>query len=218
MELWHGTHNNFLVDETKNEIHKKDIIKYSKKYKVDGIIIVNLISKNLIKMKFYNPDGSLDNCGNGLRVAVKYFYDKDYIKKNGEIISLEQTFRYSIKDNKITIEFKSVNISKKNKIWNIGGVPHRLYRVRSIEEFREKARKLRDKYNVNITLMREINNNIFAQTFEVGVENFTYSCGTGSIAVALETKKSDIFMPGGLLKIRNEYKKVLLTGDAVKIK
>lgn len=215
MEIWHGTHNNFILYENK-KILKRDIIKHSKKYNVDGIIILNLISKNIIKMIFYNRDGTKDNCGNGLRVAAKYFYDKNCVNKTGMIISLGQTFRYYIKNNKITISFK--NINKKNNIWDIGGVPHKVYKVKSIQDFREKAKKLRYKYNTNITLVREVNNNIFAQTFEVGVENFTYSCGTGSIAAALETGKKCIFMPGGLLKIRNKNKRILLTGNAIKIK
>jgi diaminopimelate epimerase len=214
MEIWHGANNLFLI-KSGNKILKNKIKELIKKNKTDGLILVNILSKRYIDMKFYNPDGSIDNCGNGLRVAAKYCYDKKYVKKQGKIFSFKQNFEYFIKDN-VTIIFD--NIKKEKNLWNIGGVLHKVYRVKSIKNSREKAIKLREKYDANITLIREVNNKTFAQTFERGVENFTYSCGTGAIAASLFTKKEEIFMPGGLLKIKNKNNKILLIGNAVKIK
>ena len=83
---------------------------------------------------------------------------------------------------------------------------------------KKQAPLLRKKHATNITLVKRLNKAVFAQTFEMGVERFTASCGTGSIAAALETGASQVFMPGGLLKVEQTPSTIFLTGRAERIR
>lgn len=214
--IWHATHNNFLVTSMKKCLSIEEIKEKCKENNVDGIIFLSLKEKNLIIMRFYNPDGTLDNCGNGMMVAVKYFYNEGHIEKEGHIYSFRKKFGYFINKKYVKIEFNGVR--KKKGLWNIGGVVHKVIRVNNFEEGKKQAEKLRREYNSNITLVKNYRLGIFAQTFEAGVENFTSSCGTGSVAASLETGNSTVFTPGGMLKIERENNRIFLIGSYDRIK
>ncbi len=212
IEIWHGTNNKFAVIFTRNDFSNEKIIKICSKFKTEGLMLLNIVNKNTISMSFYNPDGTKDNCGNGLRVAAFYCYSKKHVGLQGKILSLNREFKYKIEQNTVYVTFNSV--SKCDGLWNIGGVLHKVIIVKSFERWKRKTQSLRKKYNANITLVRNCGKDIFARTFEMGVENFTASCGTGSIAASLETGKSQIFMPGGVLTVNN-YEGVISLGGIV---
>ena len=214
IEIWHGTNNNFAVLECA-ELETGIIKEICASFSTDGLILLQTLSMEIIFMKFYNPDGTQDNCGNGLRVAARYYYDKGLVSDNGKIYCFGRYFKYKIEGNNVKIGFD--NISKEKEYWNIGGVLHRVFIVDSFEKWKNKARKLRKQYSSNITLVKIYQDNIFAQTFETGVEDFTYSCGTGSIAAFLETGISQIYMPGGKLIVKKLGERIILAGNAEKI-
>ncbi len=54
----------------------------------DGVLWVLPSSIADFQMRIFNPDGSeAEMCGNGIRCAVKWFYDRDYAK--GEVVRVE---------------------------------------------------------------------------------------------------------------------------------
>lgn len=214
-EIWHGTHNVFGVFVDCSVVSTDEIKAISKKHQLDGLIFLTVRSENEILMNFHNPDGTPDNCGNGLRVAARYCYTRGLVNSSGIIHSRGQVFTYLIKDKKVTVAFPRTQ--KIQQLWNIGGVVHKVIRVKSLEHAKEEAQRLRTRENVNITLVKKLHNAVFAQTFEQGVERFTASCGTGAIAAALETGVSSIFMPGGLLKVEQTPSTVFLTGGAERV-
>ena len=218
-EIWHGTNNRFLVvlDNERTLLKTpKTIQKITQKFKVDGFIGIYVKNKKTIFMDFFNPDGTLDNCGNGLRVATSFCYSKKLIAKRGNVISRGLIFKYKINKKDVSITFR--NIETNGLFFIIGSVKHKVINVNDFEKSKKIAQKIRKKENCNITLVKKINNTIFAQTFEVGVENFTYSCGTGAIAAAIMTKKETIFMPGGLLKIKKTKEGLNLSGKTKYVK
>lgn len=54
----------------------------------DGVLWILPSQRADFQMRLFNPDGSeAEMCGNGIRCAVKWFYDRDYAK--GETITVE---------------------------------------------------------------------------------------------------------------------------------
>ena len=210
-ELWHGAHNKFMVMYYEKNIQKLKrckIQELNKQYNTDGLIQIT-IKKN-IKMRFFNPDGSLDNCGNGLRVTASFCFKNNLCADKGVIESLSLKFPFVIKNKIPKIFFK--DFKKEKGLWSIGNVVHKTIIVEDFEKSKKIARSIREKLDCNVTIIKRMDKGIFAQTFERGVENFTAACGTGAIAAALSTNQSKIFMPGGLLKISNHKDSIALSG------
>ncbi|MEK6825419.1 MAG: hypothetical protein AABY00_01395 [Nanoarchaeota archaeon] len=214
-EIWHGTYNIFGVFLESRKMSCQDIRRTCKKHHLDGLLFLHVGNENEIGMNFFNPDGSRDNCGNGLRVAAQVCKNKDLVGTSGIIHSLNLIFPFVIKNDEVTIAFPKV--CKREDKWDVGGVLHKVVFTNSLERAKKNAPFLRKKYDSNITIVKKINNAVFAQTFERGVESFTASCGTGAIAVALETGTSEVLMPGGLLKIEQTPSTIFLTGRAEQV-
>lgn len=217
MELWHGAHNTFVValGKRKQQITKRYVKNITKRYQVDGFMQIAVKNKKTMMMQFFNPDGTPDNCGNGLRVAAQACFRKGLVAESGKIISRGQEFKFRITPSEVNIVFPPV---KRKRILNVGGVKHLVMVVEDFEKSKKTAPKLRKKYKCNITLVKKMQKSIFAQTFEMGVERFTAACGTGAIAAAIRIKAEKIFMPGGMLKVQKKAEGLVLSGPTQKIK
>lgn len=44
----------------------------------DGLLVLEPSERAVLRMRMFNPDGTEDFCGNGLRCAARYAYDKDF--------------------------------------------------------------------------------------------------------------------------------------------
>ena len=85
------------------------------------------------------------------------------------------------------------------------------------------------KEGINVNFVEKIDENkIFVRTYERGVEDETYSCGTGVTACAIsfmlknKTQKVDVKVLGGSLKVfaeqtENGFKNIWLEGPAKKV-
>ena len=215
-EIWHGTNNKFIVLFCGSRFFniQKDFIKdISIRYNLDGVVQIKVLKD--IYIKFFNPDGTRDNCGNALRVSAFFCYENRLVSNKGVIFSCGLKFPFEINGKKSKVIFQDIR-KDKNK-WIIGKVPHKVVIVKNFEESKGLAKKWRKESNCNITLVKIVNNILFAQTFEVGVEGFTASCGTGAIAASLSTGNKKIFMPGGLLEIDKSRHGVGLKGLVRKV-
>ena len=210
-ELWHGAHNNFIIRYYEKNIPRLmrcKIQELNRNYNTDGLIQITV--KKDILMKFFDPEGTLDNCGNGLRVVASFCFKNNLCKNKGIIISKGLRFPFVIKGEYPKIFFK--DFKKEKGLWSIRKVKNKTIITRDFEESKKIAKSIRKKLDCNVTIIKMLENGIFAQTFERGVENFTAACGTGAIAAALSTNQSKIFMPGGLLKISKHKDFIALSG------
>ena len=173
----------------------------------DGLMVVDAPDQGGdYKMRFYNADGSMgEMCGNGARCICRYGYENGLA---GETQTIETTAGivtgrritsrlYKIRLNDPTtvrldypVEVDGVRCACSYVELGDPGIPHAVVPYRDLKnadanELRELGRKLRwhpafpKGANVNFY---EITGEdiVYERTFERGVEDFTYACGTGT--------------------------------------
>ena len=173
----------------------------------DGLMVVDAPDQGGdYKMRFYNADGSMgEMCGNGARCICRYGYENGLA---GETQTIETTAGivtgrritsrlYKIRLNDPTtvrldypVEVDGVRCACSYVELGDPGIPHAVVPYHDLKnadanELRELGRKLRwhpafpKGANVNFY---EITGEdiVYERTFERGVEDFTYACGTGT--------------------------------------
>ena len=217
----------------------------------DGLMVVDPSEKADYRMRYYNSDGSLgEMCGNGARCICRYGYETGLA---GETQTIETTaglvtgtridaknYRIRLPD-PVNLQYLALDVDGKKvgcMYLELGnpGIPHAVVQYPGLREADEQAlfefgRKLRyhpafpKGANVNF-LEKTGENRFYERTWERGVEDFTYACGTGTGAsvYALAEKRrcgdhAEVEVKGGLLivDIVRDGKKcrdLLLTGPA----
>ena len=202
-------------------------------------------------MLFFNCDGTLgEMCGNGARCICRYGYETGLA---GETQTIETTaglvtgtridaknYRIRLPD-PVNLQYLALDVDGKKvgcMYLELGnpGIPHAVVQYPGLRDADEQAlfefgRKLRyhpafpKGANVNF-LEKTGENRFYERTWERGVEDFTYACGTGTGAsvYALAEKRrcgdhAEVEVKGGLLivDIVRDGKKcrdLLLTGPA----
>ena len=200
----------------------------------DGFMVVEASDKADYRMLFFNSDGSIgEMCGNGARCIARYGYenglagDVQRIETDSGIVvghRMDQRL-YKVRLNDVTLlERRDLDVDGKTyecTYVELGtpGLPHAVVPINGLVDYPhdqlfELGRKMRyhkafpKGANVNFYEIVE-KDHVTVRTWERGVEDFTYACGTGSGSVAtvltLAGKASgrhvQIDMPGGRLFI-----------------
>ena len=150
------------------------------------------------EMKYYNADGKEGSmCGNGGRCIVKFAYHLGIHKEKYRFLASDGAHEAEIDTNGI-VSLKMNDVKNIRKFHNDfildTGSPHYIklssnvmemdvfkkgYEIRHSKEFEEEG------INVNFVEQLEEVDKIIVRTFERGVEDETFSCGTGVTAAAL---------------------------------
>ncbi|MDY5511272.1 diaminopimelate epimerase [Dysosmobacter sp.] len=205
----------------------------------DGLMVVDAPQAGGdYRMLFYNSDGSVgEMCGNGARCICRYGFEnglageKQTVETTAGIVTGQRIDRrrYRIRLNDPTtiqldaaVEVDGVRYACSYVELGNPGLPHAVVPYHNLKnadenELRELGRAIRwhksfpNGANVNFYEMTG-EDTIFERTFERGVEDFTYACGTGTgslVAVlTLQGKVSGhdvkVDMTGGQLVIDAE--------------
>lgn len=209
----------------------------------DGFMVVEASDIADYKMLFYNSDGSIgEMCGNGARCIARYGYENGLAGKVQRIETTagivigerksQRLYRVRLNDPSV-VERRDIEVDGKTyecyyvELGN-PGIPHAVVPMTALKdiprnELFELGRKMRyhEKFpkgaNVNFFEIVE-EDYLYERTWERGVEDFTYACGTGTGSVVtvltLLGKVSGagvkVDMAGGQLLIDVEH-----TGDHV---
>lgn len=218
----------------------------------DGVMVVDRPEQSAdYRMTYYNSDGSLgEMCGNGARCICRYGFENHLA---GEKQVIETTAgrivgeRIDKRMYKVLLNAPSLIERKKKAVIDgqeyiysyveLGdpGLPHAAVPMKNLKEMpAEKlfdlGRKLRYYKDfpkgANINFYECMNDgSVYEITYERGVEDFTYACGTGTAAVVIdlyldgktEGKSTKVGMRGGELFIdiigtKTSVDQVYLTG------
>ena len=201
---YQGTGNDFIIiDNRENDIHlNEEQIKFlcDRKYGIgsDGLMVLENDDVEAFKMVYYNSDGRESTmCGNGGRCLAAFAHELGCIDYKGRFTAIDGLHEVLFEGKKVCVKMKDV-LEYENVDGNYfldTGSPHF---VTFIDDFKHldiitDAHKIRyserfkdDGTNVNFLMKDESEKDAFwIRTYERGVEDETFSCGTGATAAAI---------------------------------
>ena len=216
----------------------------------DGVLILGSSCIGDFSMRLFNADGSEgEMCGNGARCIARYAYEKGHARKDMIFETKSGLISARVNPPYVSIEMGKIDISniKEGNVETAearlpylafhAGVPHCVVFVQGLNEIARDdlltlARNLRKKGTIfdegtNVNFVEVKNDHLIAMTYERGVEEFTMSCGTGSIACCVASHLRyntsttiEVKNPGGINKVTlrfmsNEVLEATLTGKAL---
>lgn len=224
---YQGTGNDFVMVDNRDLQFPKDkaIIEKlcDRRFGIgaDGLILLENDPNYDFKMVYYNSDGGESTmCGNGGRCLVAFAFFLDVFEDKCKFIAIDGEHDAEIHNGIIKLKMIDVNTIShdgNDSVLNTGS-PHYVkyvdhlkdydvytdgYGIRNSENYKEKG--------INVNFVEKISDNeIFVRTYERGVEDETYSCGTGVTASALTFLQKDnltsvkVKTLGGNLKVYAE--------------
>lgn len=208
----------------------------------DGLMLLNNHPDYDFEMKYYNADGRESSmCGNGGRCLVKFAYDIGIVRSTYKFIAIDGEHEATVDmDGTVSLKMndvKEIKYVNDHFILNTGS-PHFVELtpdVRKLDVY-EKGRAIRyspefKEQGINVNFVQQLDEpyRIMVRTYERGVEDETYSCGTGVTAAALVCHHNDngfnrveIQTLGGNLsveydKIGDSYQNIWLQGPALRV-
>ena len=175
----------------------------------DGLMVVDTSDRADYRMRYYNSDGSLgEMCGNGARCICRYGYENGLA---GEVQTVETTAGlvtgWRLDQRNYRIRLNDPSVIRLDAAAHIGGtvyaapyvelgdpgLPHVAVEVPGLADcdrqtLRELGRRLRyyEGYpkGANVNFYEVVGpDHVRELTYERGVEDFTYACGTGTGSV-----------------------------------
>ena len=209
----------------------------------DGLMMLNNKEGYDFEMKYYNADGKEGSmCGNGGRCIVKFAFHLDIQPSLYHFLAADGEHEAEIDpDGTVSLKMKDVNGIEKyyaDRVLNTGS-PHYVKMVPSVDDVDvyKKGREVRysrefEKEGINVNFVEQLEepDKIKVRTYERGVENETYSCGTGVTAAALVCyhneagfNEVEVDTLGGRLSVEfdktgeNHFENIWLCGPAEKV-
>ncbi len=203
----------------------------------DGLIKINAHSTLDFEVDYYNSDGSKSFCGNGARCSISFAEKLGIDVIDCTFLAIDGLHKAHKIDELIYLgmgDVENIQLSESDFILNTGS-PHFVRFTDNLTEIDivELGRKIRysepfkkEGINVNVAEVKA-DKQLNVLTYERGVEDETFSCGTGVTAVALayaKLKKLEgkhtvqIQVKGGLLAVNfnrvgeNSFKNIELIG------
>lgn len=248
---YHGTGNDFIMVDNRSQILSKNDTNLISRLchrrfgiGADGLILLEqpIDQSEDFKMVYFNADGKESSmCGNGGRCLVAFAEFLNIIDKEAVFTAIDGQHEAIIEGDMVSLKMKDVQLAdldEKELFLNTGS-PHKILFSDDVEAIDVKQSGAKIRYSelfksqggTNVNFVQQKKSDIFAvRTYERGVEDETFSCGTGVTAVALAvhaTKRTtantvNLETPGGKLKVSFErfsdaYRNIWLTGPTEKV-
>ncbi len=246
---YQGTGNDFVLVDNRNgeynNLSEEDIKKICRRrfgVGADGFMKLNEKEGYDFEMVYYNANGREGSmCGNGGRCIVKFAYDLGIKKLQYHFLATDGDHDAEIDEQGIVSlkmnDVASITKYKNDSVLNTGS-PHfvqltidvmNLDVVKEGKAIRYNKDFEKEGINVNFVEVKD-DENLIVRTYERGVEDETFACGTGVTAAALVFYHNengfnsiDIQVLGGNLNVRykrnpdGSYENIWLKGAAVKV-
>lgn len=230
---YHGAGNDFVICDIREEFVEltKEQIAFlcHRRFGVgaDGYMTITKCDDADFYMRYYNSDGGESTmCGNGGRCIAHFAHSLGI--GSGQLIfnAIDGLHRAYVVGDLVRLQMIDVSeVQKLKKGWFVNtGSPHYVEIVEDVDllDLCAIAKPIRERLNCNVNFVEMADGGIKIRTFERGVEDETYACGTGATACAIVTNTNKVEVKGGQLNVEYEkvasgFKNVYLTGPAKKI-
>lgn len=246
-QKYQGTGNDFvMIDNRSQDFHKNQKwIAYlcHRRFGIgaDGLILIENADDGYdFRMIYYNANGLEGSmCGNGGRCAVAFAKSLGIFDKETTFLAVDGEHYAKIENDLVHLQMKEVDTIEQNAggyFFLDTGSPHYVEFVKNLSEYDVFGRGRAIRYNerfreqgTNVNFVEILDKDTLqVRTYERGVEDETYSCGTGVtasvLAYSLQMPKSPIKVKvlGGELqiayqKVGNLYQNIFLIGKAEKV-
>lgn len=242
---YHGTGNDFILIDNRDKkitLTKEQVAQMCHRrfgIGADGLMLLEPEEGYDFRMVYYNSDGGESSmCGNGGRCITAFAKKLDIISGETSFVAIDGPHHASIHtDDTISLQMQDVatmNQYPTHTILNTGS-PHYVLWVddtQSTDVF-NTGRSIRNQHEfqpngINVNFVQRMQDSLQVRTYERGVEDETWSCGTGVTAAAIAASGNEtgrfttpIKTPGGNLEVSfmkdtgNSAKEVILKGPAV---
>ncbi len=189
----------------------------------DGLMFLTKHEGYDFEMIYYNADGKIGSmCGNGGRCIVSFAKHLGIIDSETNFLAVDGPHyaKISAEGNWVAlqmIDVKEIGIDEDAFVINTGS-PHYIKEVTGLDKMdvfsAGKAIRNNGTYKnvgINVNFVEDHGDHLFVRTFERGVEDETFACGTGVTAVAMAMAKKNN-------KIGHIETPIKALGDNLKIK
>jgi len=209
----------------------------------DGLMFLKSHDTYDFEMLYFNADGRPGTmCGNGGRCIVAFAKHLGIIDKETDFLAVDGPHYARISESGKWIELQMIDLDTIDQDGNADvlntGSPHYVLEQANLTDFdvynSGKAIRNNSTYKengINVNFVEDQGDHLFVRTFERGVEDETYACGTGVTAAALSMARrknqtghieTPVKVLGGDLKIQFDYDgskftNIFLCGPAEKV-
>ena len=203
---YHGTQNDFVIMDNRSgniklsEAQIQFLCNRTKGIGADGLMLLGTAVGYDFSMTYFNSSGKEGSmCGNGGRCLTQYAFDQGIQKDTYSFIAIDGPHESKI-DASGWVHLKMIDVKAVEKniegditfyVLNTGS-PHYIEFVDSVNSVDVVGLGQMIRYNerfkaegINVNFVQQEEGQIFVRTYERGVENETFSCGTGVTASAL---------------------------------
>ncbi|TDB68193.1 diaminopimelate epimerase [Arundinibacter roseus] len=245
---YQGTGNDFILLDDRNETFpvSKELIAHlcHRRFGIgaDGLILLKNAEGYDFRMVYFNADGAEGSmCGNGGRCTVRFAHDLGIFAENTRFIAVDGAHEAVADSEVIKLKMSPVKGLQKQESYDFlnTGSPHYVTFVDEVAKTEVVTLGRTIRYGdifgplggTNVNFVEVVSDNhLKVRTYERGVEDETYSCGTGVTACALSSHAHfgwqgpvTIDTPGGSLCVTFQeiapevYDSIYLIGPAKRV-
>ncbi len=210
---YEGTGNDFIIFDNRNQKLSHEMSGFysricNRRFGIggDGVILLQDHNEADFEMIYFNGDGRVGSmCGNGGRCVIQFAKSIGINKQHYKFIASDGIHEATASDTIVKLKMRDVcEVSNFVNYYELyTGSPHYIEFFEQINalDIKKEGSKIRysDKYiksGINVNFVQSGLNGIKMRTYERGVEDETYSCGTGVVAAALAYSVENKYITG----------------------
>ncbi len=199
---YHGTGNDFILIDNRDKkvsLTTEQVAHLcNRRFGIgaDGLMLLEKATGFDFKMVYYNSDGNESTmCGNGGRCITAFAKKLGIVTVEAKFTAIDGSHESMVlPSGLICLQMQDVNdiqIFHDHTVLNTGS-PHYIQWVADVHntDVVEEGRAIRNMdafkpKGINVNFVEPLNEGLWVRTYERGVEDETYSCGTGVVAAAI---------------------------------